>query len=141
MDRLRFLLLAGVLAVAVSVVVAGPAAAAKGGNNDTAKACQHGGWKPLGSRTGDPFANQGDCVNDGAQAGSAFSDVHGSQTCGDIGGRFRSGGPTWWACLYGGNPVDTADLQTACNEDGGHSFIAVPPTDGGQALALCHQEA
>jgi hypothetical protein len=126
----------------VSVVAAGPAAAAKGGNNDTAKACQHGGWKTQVPAAGGTYANQGDCVNDGAQASSAFSDVHGSQTCGDIGGTFRSKGPTWWACLYGGNPADTAELQTACGDDGGPSFVVVPPSNdpfGGQTAAICHQ--
>jgi hypothetical protein len=61
MDRLRCVLVAAMLAVAVCVIAAGPAVAAKGGNA-TAQACQKGGWT-LGT-----FANQGDCVNDGAQA-------------------------------------------------------------------------
>jgi hypothetical protein len=55
------------LAVAVSAVAAGPAAAAKGGNNDTAKVCQKGTWKTLVPDTGGTFANQGDRVNDGGQ--------------------------------------------------------------------------
>ena len=42
MHRLRGPVTIGALAVAVSVVGAGPAFAAKGGNNDTAKACQQG---------------------------------------------------------------------------------------------------
>ena len=66
MRRLRSLVLIGALALAVGAVAAGPAAAAKGGNNDTAKRCQKGGWKSLTAQTGAPFANQGDCVNDGA---------------------------------------------------------------------------
>jgi hypothetical protein len=59
MHRLRCLVVIGALTVAVGVVAAGPAAAAKGGN-PTAQACQKGG------STG--FVNQGDCVNEGAQA-------------------------------------------------------------------------
>jgi len=43
MHRLRCLVVLGALAVAVSVVGAGPAFAAKGGNNDNAHACQQGG--------------------------------------------------------------------------------------------------
>ena len=66
MHRVTGLLVVGALAVAVSVVAAGPAVAAKGGNNDTAKRCQQGGWKMLVSQTGARFKNQGDCVNDGA---------------------------------------------------------------------------
>ena len=66
MRRLGGLVVVGALAVAVSVVAAGPAFAAKGGNNDTAKACQKGAWQTLRSQTGARFNNQGDCVNDGA---------------------------------------------------------------------------
>ncbi len=61
MVRVKVMLSAAALAIAASVVAAGPAVAAKGGNA-TAQACQKGGWT-LGT-----FANQGDCVNDGAQA-------------------------------------------------------------------------
>ena len=121
MDRLRFLLLAGVLAVAVSVVAAGPAAAAKGGNNDTAKACQHGGWKTLGSRTGDPFANQGDCVNDGAQGRAPFA---GQAACAQVNGTFVVDGVgALWECNHY-SPTDAADnsLGDACFTDGGISF-------------------
>ncbi|HEX3318439.1 MAG TPA: hypothetical protein VHR88_10495 [Solirubrobacteraceae bacterium] len=133
------MLVAAAVTAAVTVVAAGPAAAAKGGNNDTAKACQHGGWKTLGSAAGGTFANQGDCVNDGAQASlQPVGHANGSRVCGDIGGTFRSK-PTFWACSYGGNPDDTADLQTACSDDGGNSFIAQPPSQPDVGwLALCH---
>jgi len=60
MVRAKVMLLAAALAIAASVVAAGPAVAAKGGNA-TAQACQKGGWT-LGT-----FANQGDCVDGGAQ--------------------------------------------------------------------------
>jgi len=43
MGRVRGVFVAGVVAVAVSAVAAGPAVAAKGGNNDNAHACQQGG--------------------------------------------------------------------------------------------------
>jgi len=68
MHRLLCLVVIGAAAVVVGVVAAGPAAAAKGGNNDTAKVCQKGGWQNLVPDRGGKFANQGDCVNDGAQA-------------------------------------------------------------------------
>ena len=42
MGRLGGVLVAGVLAVAVSAVAVGPAVAAKGGNNDTAEQCRRG---------------------------------------------------------------------------------------------------
>jgi hypothetical protein len=133
MHRLRCLVAIGALAVVVSVVGAGPAFAAKGGNNDTAKACQHGGWKALGT-----YANQGDCVNDGAQANSTFSDAHGSQTCGDIGGQFRVKGATSWICTYGGDSADTTALHTACTDDGGAAFVT-EPNGAGQTLGICEQ--
>jgi len=117
MHRLRCLVVIGALAVAVSAVAAGPAVAAKGGNNDIAKACQHGGWQGLGA-----FANQGDCVNDGAQAklGSA-----GSTTCQQIGGSFHFRRNAW-VCQYTPNPPpaapmdpNTIALGNACNTDSG----------------------
>jgi hypothetical protein len=119
MHRLRCLLVIGAVAAVVSVVAAGPAVAAKGGNNDTAKACQHGGWKAFGTL----FANQGDCVNDGAQAklGSA-----GSTTCQQIGGSFNFRRNAW-ICLYTPTtpppaaPMDqnTVLLKNACSTDSG----------------------
>ena len=120
MHRLRCLVVIGALAVAVSVVAAGPAAAAKGGNNDTAKACQHGGWTALVPDAGGRFANQGDCVNDGAQAklGSA-----GSTTCQQIGGDFHFR-RTAWVCQYTPTPPpaapmdpNTVALGNACSTD------------------------
>ena len=137
MGRVRGVLVAGVLAVAVCAVAAGPAVAAKGGNNDTAKLCQHSGWKTLVPDVGGTFANQGDCVNDGAQA-SGFSDANGSETCGNIGGSFRVKGPTSWICTYDGDSAHTADLGTACTNDGGQSFFT-EPNGIGQTLAICQQ--
>jgi hypothetical protein len=68
MGRLTSVLVAGALAVAVSVVVAGPAAAAKGGNSDNAHACQQGGSGGLvEAETGLSFKNAGDCASHGAQ--------------------------------------------------------------------------
>jgi hypothetical protein len=119
-ERLKVLLVAAILAVAVCVVAAGPAVAAKGGNNDTAKACQHGGWKTLGSRTGDPFANQGDCVNDGAQGSAPFA---GQNACAQADGTFVVDGfGALWECNdY--NPSADDSVTVACIEhDGGLSF-------------------
>jgi hypothetical protein len=50
---------------------------------------QHGGWKTLGSQTGDPFANQGDYVDDGVQGSAPFA---GQALCAQAGGRFVVGG-------------------------------------------------
>ena len=44
MHSLKSLVVIGALAVAASMVGAGPAFAAKGGNNDNAHACQQGGF-------------------------------------------------------------------------------------------------
>jgi hypothetical protein len=68
MERLRCLLVVGALAAVVSVVAAGPAVAAKGGNSENAHACQQGGHKNgFDAVTGLPFKNAGDCTNNGAQ--------------------------------------------------------------------------
>jgi hypothetical protein len=73
MGRVKRVLGAGIVAVAVSVVAAGPAVAAKGGNNDNAHACQQGGHQGLfETETGNPFMNAGDCASHGAK-GSAFT--------------------------------------------------------------------
>ena len=68
MRRLKCLVVIGALTIAVSAVAAGPAAAAKGGNNDTAKQCQKGGWKTLASPTGEPFKNQATASTTGPRA-------------------------------------------------------------------------
>ena len=70
MGRLTSVLIAGALAVAVSAIVAGPAVAAKGGNSDTAHACQQGGHEHMfEAETGRPFKNAGDCVSHAAMGG------------------------------------------------------------------------
>ena len=70
MERLKVLLVAAILAVAVSVVAAGPAAAARGGNSDNAHACQQGGHENrFEAETGRPFKNAGDCVSHAALGG------------------------------------------------------------------------
>jgi hypothetical protein len=128
--------------VAVSVVEAGPAFAAKGGNNDTAKACQHGGWQtPPGV-----FANQGDCVNDGAQsAQSAPFGTAWSAACGAIPGSvFKQKGESSWSCRYvrGGDqpPTDTNSeaLRTACATDTNNQRdLFLTDLRDGDLLAIC----
>ena len=68
MGRVRGVLVAGVLAVVVSAVAVGPAAAAKGGNSENAHAYQQGGHENLfEAPTGVEFKNAGDCANSGAK--------------------------------------------------------------------------
>ena len=130
MHRLRGLVVIGALAVAVSMVGAGPAFAAKGGNNDTANLCQHGGWNVLGV-----FANQGDCVNDGAQFGAAgkaaCTDPHGINGSFDLDATNHS-----WSCGYDVPPNPNGDLPallTACRTDAGtlrtSAVAASPPRE------------
>src|SRR3954469_3678912 len=70
MHRFRCLVVIGALAVAASMVVAGPAVAAKGGNSDTAHVCQQGGHEHMfEAETGRPFKNAGDCVSHAAMGG------------------------------------------------------------------------
>ena len=84
MHRFWCLVVIGALTVAVSVVGAGPAAAAKGGNNENAHACQQGGHENrFESETGRPFKNAGDCASHGAKGGASSSLVltNPSYTC------------------------------------------------------------
>ncbi|SFS17991.1 hypothetical protein SAMN04487846_3705 [Microbacterium sp. cf046] len=70
MKRVRGMLLAVALALALSAVAAGPAVAAKGGNSDNAHACQQGGHQNrFEAETGRPFKNAGDCVSHAAKGG------------------------------------------------------------------------
>src|SRR5829696_7354449 len=117
MHRLRCVVVIGALTVAVCVVAAGPAAAAKGGNNDIAKLCQKGTWKTLVTNTGDPFATQGDCVNDGAQGSAPFGTA-GKTLCAALGGRFELRTASW-SCVYASppNPQQPPDLAIACAAD------------------------
>jgi len=127
MHRLRGLVVIGALAVAVSMVGAGPAFAAKGGNNDTANLCQHGGWNVLGV-----FANQGDCVNDGAR-GSPLFGTAAKVACEGIGGRFTLAA-TSWTCEYD-NVDNPPALQTACTTDRGELHTSA--TGPGEFSARC----
>ena len=134
MHRLRGLVTIGALAVAVSVVGAGPAFAAKGGNNDTANLCQHGGWKAFGT-----FANQGDCVNDGARGSAPFGTA-GKAACDGIGGTFTLDATHGrWTCNYDTNdsgiPENPPALQTACDTDRGE--LHTPATGPGEFSAMC----
>ncbi len=72
MHRLRGLVVIGALSVALGVVAAGPAVAAKGGNSDNAHACQQGGHENrFEAETSNPFKNAGDCTSHGAQGGAS----------------------------------------------------------------------
>ena len=74
MGRVRGVFVAGMLAVVVCAVAAGPAVAAKGGNSDNAHACQQGGHENrFEAETGNPFKNAGDCASHGAQGGTSSS--------------------------------------------------------------------
>ncbi len=119
MGRVGGVLVAGVLAVAVAAVAAGPAVAAKGGNNDTAKQCQKGGWTSLFSQTGEPFKNQGDCVNDGAQGLGVQPPSNDPQT----------------VCLSlpnGQYTTGNQDMEFECSWD-------APPETSPELLQLCAQ--
>jgi len=74
MDRLKFLLLAGVLALVVAAVAAGPASA-KGGNSANAHLCQMGGWQSLFTASGGTFASQAECVSYGAGGGTLLTNA------------------------------------------------------------------
>ena len=74
MGRMTGVLVIGVLVLAASTVVAGPAVAARGGNSDNAHACQQGGHENrFEAETGNPFKNAGDCASHAAQGGATSS--------------------------------------------------------------------
>lgn len=143
MRRLKCLVVIGALAVTVSVVAAGPAAAAKGGNNDAAKQCQKGGWKTLVSQTGEPFKNQGDCVNDGAHGLGASPPSAGATACANL--IHSSFTPlmddTLWQCQYPAPPNPAGPLsalQDACATDSARPGSRVSFDErGGQTTATC----
>lgn len=130
----RFLSLAVMCAAAlvVSAVNAGPAVAAKGGNNDSAHLCQHGAWKALLSHSAAPFSNQGDCVNYGAQRIDGQPDPTDLQSvCESLsGGSFTDGDSEGliWECVYNTppEPSQPATLSQACGISGRGLFITGP---------------
>ena len=129
------------LAVAVSVLGAGPALAAKGGNNDTAHACQHGGHERLfDAAAGNPFKNAGDCVNNGAKGLPVFG-ANGTAACDAINGSFSlDTDPTIWDCGYdpSAHPDGAGALNGACNADTGNSgTFSISPPIGDHANGTC----
>ena len=133
MERLKCLFVVGALAVVVSVVGAGPAFAAKGGNNDTAKACQQGGWKTLVPDAGGTFANQGDCVNDGAKGSAPFG-AAGKAACGALRGAFILV-PEFWTCAWNVLAGSGSSLGEACRTDlGEYQQEMLEPDD---IMAMC----
>jgi hypothetical protein len=136
------LVVIGALTVAVCLVAAGPAAAAKGGNSDSAKLCQKGTWKMLVPDAGGTFVNQGDCVNDGAQGNAPFGTA-GKAACADIGGIFQlMTAPLSWSCIYRSPPIPSPELQAACATDApqGQIFETVPfQSQPDLSIATCVQ--
>ena len=146
MRRVTSMMAIGVLTLILGVASTVTASAAKGGNNDTAKLCQHGAWQALLSESGKAFKNQGDCVNDGAQAVPTWG-AEGQAACQAIPGYqegfFSVGGDSSWTCQYvpGANPPNdqhTETLKVACfadaGEDGG---LSTELANGGYWLATC----
>lgn len=62
-----------VFALLIALALAAPLVGAKGGNSDSAKACQKGGWAQLAAAESPsfPFASQDACVAYGAKGGVA----------------------------------------------------------------------
>ena len=107
MNRLKCLLLAGVLAVAVSVVAAG-AATAKGGNTDNVKRCQNGAWANLyDANKGLRFTNVGGCVSYGAR-GQAYA---GFQLAAHPGGCRKGGSECSWGGISEFGLAPNAPIQ------------------------------
>jgi hypothetical protein len=105
MDRLKCLLLAGAWVLVIAAITAGPAVAAKGGNNENAHACQQGGHETLVAAE-DPtisFKNAGDCASHGAKGADASSltiDTTHTYPC-PLPPGAEPPGPTCWGFLSG----------------------------------------
>jgi hypothetical protein len=122
MDRLRCVLIAMAVAVAVCVVAAGPAVAAKGGNRDNAHACQQGGHESrFEAETGRPFKNAGDCASHGAQGGATAGlqiDNTGTYSCPPPNSSLACWGTVTGSGLQPGSlwsVIDTTNLETAAH--------------------------
>jgi hypothetical protein len=153
MDRVRCVLVA-VLAVAVCVVAASPAVAAKGGNRDNAHACQQGGHKSrFEAETGRPFNNAGDCASHGAQRGDTSSlviDNSGSYHCtnssltcwGTLSGSGLAPNAQWFVHILdgttlsgiatSGGSIDAVTLNILCGQD--RTAFAQSTTSAGQRI-------
>ena len=140
MHPLRCLVVGAAVAAVMSLGAAGSVAAGKGGNDDTAKLCNQGGWKLLLSRTGDPFSNQGDCVNDGAHGIGAVPDTAGWRACNQLvrSSYSPSGGHELWMCVYPvpPNPSEPQTLEVACKTDVGDDGTVVY-AHGTVSTAVC----
>jgi len=143
MGGLKRVSLAGVMAVAVAVIAAGPASGAEGGNSANAHACQHGGHETLfEAETGDPFKNTGDCASHGARGGTV-GQFAGQAACAGIGGRFAvapGAQNAVWQCDFPVPPNDAVPvvLSTACGVDAGPSasFVSISFSPGTRTF-LC----
>ena len=123
MKRLRVAVAIAFAALVVLAVAAGPAAAAKGSNNDTAHACQHGGWTTLvDPATGLAFKNQGDCVNSGAQGNPPASLVVTAEVSAD--------GRSWGVATGSGLLPGSIWTFSATEANIGLDFFEQVPDDG-----------
>jgi hypothetical protein len=162
MHRFGCVVVIGALAVAVSVVAAGPAAAAKGGNRDNAHACQQGGHENrFEAETGRAFKNAGDCASHGAQGGDTSSlgiDNSGTYPCrppdqalncwGTLSGSGLKPGAQWTVCLpsvetcvihvtgtaTAGGTIDAVQLFLLCGASSARGAQAKSTTSSGQEI-------
>jgi hypothetical protein len=144
MDRVKYLLLAGTLALMVLAVGAGPSAAARGGYSDNAHACQQGGHVNLAHpSTGLAFENAGDCASHGAK-GNVYSSLQvltntypcPDGTCwGTVSGSGLMGESDWLVFI-----LESGDLLGSGITDatGSVSEKLVLPCGGGLSGVLAH---
>ena len=142
MHRLRGVVVIGALTAVVSVVAAGPAVAAKGGNSDNAHACQQGGHENrFEAETGRPFKNAGDCASHGAKGGASSSLVltnpsypcqpNSTATCwGALAGTGLDPSLRWMVFVSGGSNLGSIVAQGHPAPDG------IVGTDGGTMPTL-----
>jgi hypothetical protein len=128
--RVKGMVVAATLTIAVAAMGVGPAQAEKGGNSANGHLCQQGSWQDLVTETGQGFANAEECVSHAARGGTprTLTSLERWQAiCEDAGGLVTTG-PTQWHCGGFGQAVsseDVAALVALCEDAGGTSFVHV----------------
>ena len=131
MGRVKCVLVAGAVTLAVSALAACPAVAAKGGNNGNAHACQQGGGAGLLDENEFAFKNAGDCASQGAK-GSAYTGLSIDMSAYDCGE-----GPhvTCYGTVNGSGMQPNQPVGVILNFSDGSSGQQNPPADGNGNLS------
>ena len=114
-------LLGSCIAVAMAVCLATSSAQVQAqgkGNSAAAQACKNGGWRTLTNADGQPFQNQGDCVNYAARGGTIFSSNF-VNACHSFLGYVEANGATQTCWMLPDEFAGTDYVAKICTESGG----------------------